>query len=68
MASHLLQLNFSVVNYFRFIYHEELIHISKAIYLNNILHYSKRNHFKIQNKVIIMHKTNTHEGVLIRLL
>ena len=35
MASHQLRLNFSVVNYFCFIYHEELIHISEAIYKNN---------------------------------
>ena len=31
-ASHPLRLNFSVVNYFRFIYHKELIHVSEAVY------------------------------------
>ena len=30
MASRPLRLNFIVVNYFRFIYHEELIHISEV--------------------------------------
>ena len=47
MASRPLRLNFSVVNYFRFVYHEEVIHISEAVYKNNIFCHSRRNHFKI---------------------
>ena len=55
MASHPLRLNFSVVNYFSFIYHKELIHIgmsyiSEAVYESNKFHHSKRNHFKIAIK------------------
>ena len=43
MASHPLRLNFSVINYFRFIYHEELIHISEAVYKSNIPNFSRSN-------------------------
>ena len=47
MASHSLQLNFSIVNYFLFISLWAHSYIRSRLYKINIIHHSKWNHFKI---------------------